>query len=474
MSAAFDFVFSFGPAWKACYRNRPLPAGDGPSAPLIYRFPQAHQCYFDRGAIPQPKVIEPETTVTIRNSEFCPSFHGLGQSSHTFAEFFAGIGLTHMGLSQQGWRCVYANDIAAKKKRMYESCFGKADYYHVEDIWKTKQIISQIPAGKLDLATACFPCVDLSLAGNLKGFAGEQSGAFNGFTKVLGALQRENRLPRAVLVENVIGFLSSHNGKFLRIALKALSSLGYYLDAFIVDAKSFVPQSRPRLFLVGFLHELMPDKGEKPSRPVALPEPWALRERPDTRRRPLQLVRALEETRLATEWFPLYLPPLPRENRTLWEHIDTDGAQEWWNETRVRKHLAEMSPVHRARAEELKKRREITVGTIYRRVRDSKSRSEIRTDGLAGCLRTPRGGSSRQIVLVAGKGKIQMRWMTPREYARLQGCPDFPIEVERNEALYGFGDAVCVPVINWIAENVLTQLFPATDHPGQLQKATGD
>jgi DNA (cytosine-5)-methyltransferase 1 len=454
------------------YRNRPLPAEDRPFAALIYDSHKLISAILTVDDFPQ--VIEAETTVTIRKPEICRPLDGAGHPSHTFAEFFAGIGLTHMGLAQHGWHCVYANDIEVKKKRMYESCFGKADYYHVEDIWKTKQITSRMPAGKLDLATASFPCVDLSLAGNLKGFAGEQSGAFNGFTKVLGALQRENRLPRTVLIENVIGFLSSHNGKFFRVALKALSSLGYYVDAFIVDAKTFVPQSRPRLFLVGFLHELMPDEGERPRRLAALPEPWALEEVPDIRRRPLQLLRALEETRLATKWFPFHLPPLPRENRTLSEHIDTDETQEWWNETRVRKHLAEMSPAHRARTEELKKRREITIGTIYRRVRDSKSRSEIRTDGLAGCLRTPRGGSSRQIVLVVGKGKIQMRWMTPREYARLQGCPDFPIEVERNEALFGFGDAVCVPVISWIAKNVLTQLFPATDLSSQFHEAAGD
>jgi DNA (cytosine-5)-methyltransferase 1 len=95
-------------------------------------------------------------------------------------------------------------------------------------------------------------------------------------------------------------------------------------------------------------------------------------------------------------------------------------------------------------------------------VRYGKSRSEIRTDRLAGCLRTPRGGSSKQIVFTAGKGKVRMRWMTPREYARLQGCPEYPINVGRNEALWGFGDAVCVPVISWIAKNVLSQIFPAT------------
>lgn len=93
---------------------------------------------------------------------------------------------------------------------------------------------------------------------------------------------------------------------------------------------------------------------------------------------------------------------------------------------------------------------------------------------LAGCLRTPRGGSSKQIVFVAGEGKIRMRWMNPREYARLQGCPDYPITVDRNEALWGFGDAVCVPVIGWIAENVLSQLFPSSAGVRERAQAAGD
>src|SRR5258708_20484699 len=139
-----------------------------------------------------------------------------------------------------------------------------------------------------------------------------------------------------------------------------------------------------------------------------------------------------------------------------------------------RKHLAEMHPEHLRRITLLKKGADISVGTIYRRVRQGKSRCEIRTDGWADCLRTTRGGSSRQIGFTAGNGKTRMRWMTPREYARLQGCPNYPINVERNEALWGFGDAVCVPVISWIAENVLTQLFPVDKPARQLQQATGD
>lgn len=381
-------------------------------------------------------------------------------SSHELAciEFFAGIGLTHLGLSAHGWTCVYANDIEPKKKAMYEDQFGQADYYHVEDVWETDEIVARIPKRKVDLATASFPCVDLSLAGNLKGFAGNDSNAFYGFLKVLKQLRQRRRVPRAVLVENVMGFLSSHDGKFFRLALHELSELGYYIDAFTVDAKHFTPQSRPRMFIVGFQRELV---AHQPTRS------WRLKE-PNSALRPTKLLNALHGSKLKTGWVPLRLPELPPENRNLHKVIDIDDAQDWWDEKRVKKHLDEMHSYHRERIERLNRSSENTVGTIYRRVRKGSSKSEIRTDGLAGCLRTPRGGSSKQIVFVVGRGKIRMRWMTPREYARLQGCPSFPINVERNDALFGFGDAVCVPVIDWIAQNVLSQLFPvATRQPQQ-------
>jgi DNA (cytosine-5)-methyltransferase 1 len=398
------------------------------------------------------------------------------QTAHdlTCIEFFSGIGLTNLGLSSQGWNCVYANDIEPKKKRMYETRFGRADYYHVEDVWRTDRILDRIPTRPVDLATASFPCVDLSLAGNLRGFSGSESGAFYGFIKVMKKLREQRRAPRAVLVENVIGFLSSHDGKFFEIALQQLADLGYFLDAFIVDAKHFVPQSRPRLFIIGFEKSLMPTKryryylfdGERLDSFRENPEPF------EGALRPRRLLEKLGRVPVKTEWVPLRLPQLPRENRNLSECIDTDDSQDWWKEWRVKKHLAEMHPTHLQRVRMLKNGDTVTVGTIYRRVREGKSRSEIRTDGLAGCLRTPRGGSSKQIVFTAGQGRVRMRWMSPREYARLQGCPDYPIEVTRNEALWGFGDAVCVPVLGWIAKNVLTQLFPTRG--SESLQAAGD
>jgi DNA (cytosine-5)-methyltransferase 1 len=96
--------------------------------------------------------------------------------------------------------------------------------------------------------------------------------------------------------------------------------------------------------------------------------------------------------------------------------------------------------------------------------------AELRTDGIAGCLRTPRGGSGRQILFAAGKGRFVVRLLTPRECARLMGADDFTLKVPINQALFGFGDAVCVPVIEWIARNYLTPVWMEEYAQEKLEK----
>lgn len=110
---------------------------------------------------------------------------------------------------------------------------------------------------------------------------------------------------------------------------------------------------------------------------------------------------------------------------------------------------------HLSKILELKEQKYFSYLTAFRRVRNGKSMAEIRFDGIAGCLRTPKGGSARQILLEVGKGEINIRLLTPRECAKLMGADDFTLSGTANEALFGFGDAVCVPVVSWIADNYL-------------------
>jgi len=165
----------------------------------------------------------------------------------TIAEFFAGIGLVRIGLENAGWRIAFANDIDHDKWEMYKDNFGDTGEFIVEDIHKLKP--SQVPT--VALATASFPCNDLSLTGARHGLAGAQSSAFWGFIDILKAMNLERRMPPLVLLENVTGFLSSHDGRDFEDTLIALNDLGHAVDAFIIDAARFVPQSCQLLFVIG-------------------------------------------------------------------------------------------------------------------------------------------------------------------------------------------------------------------------------
>jgi DNA (cytosine-5)-methyltransferase 1 len=358
-----------------------------------------------------------------------------------FAEFFAGIGLMRMGLERAGWRIAFANDIDEDKWQMYRDHFGDTGEFIVDDIHKLD--VSQVP--DVALATASFPCNDLSLAGARKGLAGEQSSAFWGFVEILTKLG--HRRPPMVLLENVTGFLTSHDGNDFRDALLALNRLGYAVDAFIIDAARFVPQSRQRLFVIASKSANVSALNETPKfyetdcRPAALADfiLW----NPEI------------------NWKIRRLPPLPNKREELDGVLEnlSPNSQMWWSRERCEYLLNQMSPKHRAIADAMIRDRQISYGTVFRRVRNGKSMAELRTDGIAGCLRTPRGGSGRQILFAAGKGRFTVRLLTPRECARLMGADDFVINASLNQALFGFGDAVCVPVIEWIGRNYLNPVW---------------
>jgi DNA (cytosine-5)-methyltransferase 1 len=160
-------------------------------------------------------------------------------------------------------------------------------------------------------------------------------------------------------------------------------------------------------------------------------------------------------------WRVRELPPLPICSKNLTDILEDLplNHQMWWSRHRCDYMLNQMSPKHRAQAEAMIRGETIRYGTVFRRVRNGKSMAELRTDGIAGCLRTPRGGSGRQILLAAGQGQFSVRLLTPRECSRLMGADTFELKVSLNQALFGFGDAVCVPVIEWITRNYLTPIW---------------
>lgn len=358
-------------------------------------------------------------------------------------EFFAGIGLMRMGLEREGWSVVFANDIDPDKHGMYQSHFTDApSHFRLDDIHRLSA--AHIPSAAM--ATASFPCNDLSLAGMRKGLSGNQSSAYWGFVRILEEMG--GRRPPIVLLENVAGFLTSHGGRDFQTALLALNRLGYAVDAMIIDASRFVPQSRVRLFVIGKLKKMTSG--------------WTAGEslrfyQSDVRPKALADFIFMHPEIC---WDLRSMPRLPQNRTNLIEIVEEmeDDSPFWWKPERRDYLLAQMSPRHAQQVDVMRQDEKWSYGTVFRRVRKGRSMAELRVDGIAGCLRTPRGGSGRQIIVRAGFGRVDARLLTPRECARLMGADDFVIKAPLNQALFGFGDAVCVPVVSWIARHYLNPL----------------
>jgi DNA (cytosine-5)-methyltransferase 1 len=364
----------------------------------------------------------------------------------TVAEYFAGIGLVRMGLAPVGWRVIWANDISQQKNEMYRAFYPEdADHYIIDDIFNINPTLVPVTT----LATCSFPCVDLSLAGNMNGMNGNHSSAFWGFINILRAQGQE--APPLLLIENVPGWLYSNNGTDFRLTIKALNELGYACDVIALDGLRFMPQSRLRVFVIGVRCQVNNNEAERD----------AILERPKS-----LLSSRLRESISSSQdlqWVYISLPnPPPLHTNGFSDIVEeiTEFDSRWWDCSKVNYHLEMMDSSHYERVAALVQGSTISYRTFFRRVRKGRQRAEVRSDDIAGCLRTATGGSGKQFLIRAGQGSVKMRALTPREYARLQGVPDnFIITVNGVQALNGFGDAVCVPAITWIAEHALAPLI---------------
>ena len=372
-------------------------------------------------------------------------------ANRSFYEFFAGGGMARLGLGA-GWNCLMANDIDPKKTATYKRHFGEAGVV-VRDVHDLKS--ADMP-GRADLAWASFPCQDLSLAGNRAGLGGERSGAFWGFWQAMTTLKAEKRQPRLLVLENVIGTLTSHGGEDFKELLHALHLLEYDFGALIVDAIHFLPQSRPRLFIVCVI------RGEKVPQKLLADgpiSPW--------HNETLQKAVGLLPSHVRNGWRWWRLPPQPIRNVQLTDLIEEDAAiKTWHSEQETERLLGMMSSTNLDKVKEAQIAGSRVAGTVYKRTRATADhsrvqRAEVRFDGVAGCLRTPGGGSSRQIVIIVEGKRIQSRLLTVREAARLMGVPDsYPIPDNYNDGYHVFGDGLAVPAVSFLREHLLDMLQP--------------
>lgn len=379
-----------------------------------------------------------------------------------FYEFFAGGGMARAGLGKN-WRCVFANDFDSKKAASYAANWGAKDLL-VADV--AKVTTNELP-GVADLAWASFPCQDLSLAGVGAGLKGERSGAFWPFWKLIQQLKEEGRAPALLVLENVCGALSSHDGKDFSAIGSALSGAHYRFGAVVIDAVDFLPQSRPRLFIIG-----VRDDVEIPNT-LRLPDP-------DPKFHPDRLIKAYGKLsgRASAKWVWWRLPVAPKRHATLTDLIeDKPRGVRWHTPEETQRLLSMMSDVNLKKVEKAKMTGRKMVGGIYRRTRLDEQgrkaqRAEVRFDDLAGCLRTPAGGSSRQSILVIDGDKVSSRLLSPREVARLMGLPEkYKLPENYNETYHLAGDGVAVPVVRFLAANILEPILAACAQAANRQAA---
>jgi DNA (cytosine-5)-methyltransferase 1 len=360
----------------------------------------------------------------------------------TFYEFFAGGGMANAGLGRD-WECLFANDFSEKKAASYAANWG-GNHLHVGDVALLG--VDQLPH-HADLAWASFPCQDLSLAGNGAGLDGARSGTFWAFMKLMDALRVQGRKPKIIALENVYGAITSHDGKDFEAMIHTVAAQGYRLGAMVIDAIHFLPQSRPRVFIVAVDADLqIPDV--------------CVDENPNPAWHPAAIIRAYNQ--LSPELKNLWVwwnPPMPKTNqKTLDDIIEAIPQGVAWHSPQETERLVNMmSPVNRQKILQAQKAGRLKVGALYRRTRNGEQRAEVRFDGVSGCLRTPSGGSSRQTIMIVNGDAIRSRLLSAREAARLMGLKDaYQLPERYNDAYHLAGDGVVVPVVSHLAKHIFS------------------
>ncbi len=368
-----------------------------------------------------------------------------------FYEFFAGGGMARAGLGTN-WTCLFANDFDGKKGLTYQDNWGAGGELAVGDVRKITT--AQLP-GQADLIWGSFPCQDLSLAGGGAGLRGERSGTFYPFWDIVKALIAEGRGPKMVALENVCGTLTSHNGTDFEAICKTFADAGYCYGALVINASLFVPQSRPRLFVIGVRADVEIDSSLVSSGPI---EPF----HPSALRRAFEPVSKSALKNLV--WWNVPTPP--RRKQCFADLIEEKPTSvSWHTEAETEQLLAMMSSINLDKVKAAKRAGRRMVGGVYKRTRFNEKgvkvqRAEIRFDDVAGCLRTPAGGSSRQVIVVVDGEKVRSRLISARETASLMGLKKtYKLPKNYNEAYHLTGDGVAVPVVRHLAEHIFEPLL---------------
>jgi len=358
--------------------------------------------------------------------------------------------MARIGLGQD-WRCLFANEWCEKKAETYRINHKPNGELVVEDVAKLTS--QQIP-GEALLSWASFPCQDLSLAGNGKGLGGKRSGTFWPFWSLMSDLSDDGRPVPIIVLENVVGALTSNQGRDFQAIVDALITRGYLFGPIVMNAVNFVPQSRPRLFIIAVKSNISIDKN-------------LISQEPSTTWHTRSIFRAYDSLNSSRKqywvWWNIPTAEIPKHNlSTIIEEEPSDVR--WHTKEETNRLLGMMTESNLNKVKESQKLKQKVVGTLYKRSRPGENgkriqRAEVRFDQISGCLRTPVGGSSRQIIIFVNQKEIKTRLMTPREAARLMGLRDsYKLPKKYNEAYHLVGDGLVVPVVSWLEKHLLRSL----------------
>ena len=188
---------------------------------------------------------------TIQNNIFRP----VENPKFTFIDLFAGIGGFRLAMQAHGGECVFSSEWNKFAQATYAANFGEIPY---GDITK-EETKNAIPAG-FDILCAGFPCQPFSIAGVSKknslgretGFKDKTQGTL--FFDVADILNRYR--PKAFFLENVKNLVSHDKGNTFEVIRSTIEELGYSLHYLVMDGKTYVPQHRERILMVGFNRDI--------------------------------------------------------------------------------------------------------------------------------------------------------------------------------------------------------------------------
>lgn len=311
----------------------------------------------------------------------------------TVASFFTGVGGIDLGFESQDFRTVYANEFDEKARETFALNFP-----HVQLDERDIREVSASEVPSTDIIVGGFPCQAFSIEGYRQGFHDER-GRGTLFFELARIIEKKQ--PRAIFLENVKNLVRHDKGNTLRVILKTLEDLGYYVTYQVMNAAEYgnIPQGRERIYIVGFKDKSVSEYFQFPDKVELTKSVFDV----------IDFKTQVEEQYYYREDKPYY--PLLRDNI-------------------------------------------VSIGSIYEYRRGNTIREN--KSGVVPTLLASMGtGGNNVPIILTESGEI--RKMTPRECFNTQGFPrsyKFPEKMANSHLYKQAGNSVVVPVVSRIAKQI--------------------